>query len=160
MRREIWIFQVTKIPISKNTRIYYENKNTIIQRLVVEFTFIWNINFVKWIELLYKIHTEFNITKTRIYHNNILKISIIKYTFYLMNIVYKKMLYWQHNKIIYYWTYKVPKSFTLFNLESLLIYYFIIIIINENLLSRNILNVCLHELWKIQDMKSYLIYKL
>ena len=80
--RETWIFQVTKISISQNPRIYYEDKNTRIQRLVVEFIFVTDINFVKWMELvIYKIHTQFNITKTRIYHNNILKIGIKNTTF-------------------------------------------------------------------------------
>ena len=42
-----------------------------------------------WNSLYFIKHTQLNITKTRIYHNNILKIGIIKYTFYLMKLVYK-----------------------------------------------------------------------
>ena len=66
---------------------------------------------------LYKIHTQLNITKTRIYHNNILKIGIIKYIS-SDKFSIQKLFSWQHNKIIYYWTDKVLKSFNLFNWDQ------------------------------------------
>ena len=65
---------------------------------------------------LYKIHTQFNITKTLIYHNNILKIGI-KIQLLSDEFGIQKLLNWQHKQIIYYWTDKVPKLFNLFNWE-------------------------------------------
>ena len=49
---------------------------------------------------------------TIIYWKLVLKTQLLSDEFGI-----QKLLYWQHNAIIYYWTEKVSKSFDLFNWE-------------------------------------------